>query len=122
MESKLSFEQIADLSFKNTESTIITYKRETESYTSWSSKSVVNAVNNLISIFEKEKKEFRELCAIIDDLPLKMLAFKNTESDLVSFQSVIFEKSWKSLTVRSWFNKVQTSLYNDKRNLKKLLA
>ncbi len=120
--SKLSIPDILCLSFLNTAMLLQTFQNEiTKSYCSaFSAKVVLSRVENLLENFNLEKNAFLDLCSEIDDLALKKLAFKRTESFLLSWKSELDGNSWWNSSLRERLNKISIQLLSDKENFKKL--
>ena len=118
-ESRLSIQEIVELSFKNTLSCAKAFKKETDGkWTSWSGKTVKNKVDNLLSIFNKDKENLLALTDSVNDKIAITLSFKNAEGSLVNFQS--FSGDWWNSGVRRQVEDFFYTFYRDRESFLKL--
>lgn len=117
----LTPEEIMEKVFLSTEKLLKEIKKEAEKHPEWKGSTVFARVSLLKETFNNEKKEFLEMSSYLDDVPLINLSFKNTEADLVSWQSQtcsstnFFANSWWSSSIIERLDEINISLIDDKQ-------
>ena len=115
IESQLSIQKIVELSFMNTLSCAKAFNSDTwGTWTTWSERAVKNKVDNLLSIFNKDKENFLTLSDSINDKIAIRLSFKNAEGSLINFQS--FSGNWWNSDVRSHIQEFYCAFNSDKKS------
>jgi hypothetical protein len=121
--TKLDNKTIIEKLFGSTESLLAEIDKEGDRYLEWEGFTVYSQVKNLVEVFNKEKAEFLSLEKSLGDLPVSILAFKNTEAKLLSWQSVtsskkgFFATRWWGSSVSDRAKGVLDTIRSDKKGL-----